>query len=1148
MKKLLSIFSLLGLLVSNVLPAYTYADTGDNPIIEGDNTAPMTQVINNNTEDSEEFEINGNNNELENIGNNWEWDIGNNWEWDIGNNWEWDIENNWEWDIGNNWEWDIGNNNLWTDNDSSIQNNLFEINSENLILDNTDMLVSNVNPVINEEEKKAVLLTWNIFVKRIKELANSNVPYWYSPDNNIEYIVKSEVDNNNAIIVSDPNKSDINIKAWYDNWTIYYYYTWAEKIYLNEDSSWLFGYLKALKSVDLSDFNTSEVKNIWYFFEWDENLESVDFSNFDTSNLEEMHYFMKGAKKLKSINLSWFVTNKVWHMNDLFEDCTDLETVIIDNWDLGGWSSLSNLWQWIFWNNPNLKYTSAKNWKNIPSNISYWVEQFFNQDAISWTLDVSNWDTSWVTDMSYTLYNMKNLTTIIWLDTWDTSSVTNMNSVFKWSAFKSLNLSWWDTSIVEDMYAMFEECENLEEIIWLDTRNTSKVKKMGCMFYKCKKLESLNIDNWDLRNLRGNSWNINFSEWWSSMFYQANNLTSISARNWKVPEDLYNWVSYWSIKNIPLEILDVSNWETSNVTKMNFMFTDLSSQVNIIWLDTWNTINVTNMAWMFTRSTWIRTLDLSNFDTSKVTNMNVMFSWASNLKTIYASDKFVVNNWTYSNDMFIGAESLVWWSWTTYDSNNITWAYAVIDDNYHSWYFTNILDREYNIYYDIDTQYLIWNLNNNEKYTPRNWTVQKRAVMPWYELEYWYESWHNEPFLITESTRWDKILYPKWKAIEEKAQETTSENVVYGNETTVTIWDDIHEEIIDNSSTINLVSKEVESNEVKAEDDKTTVQESEIKVSSDNKIEYQWWLEVYIEKTENNETKRLTWTALFWAPIAIKIPVTSNAETVKVQVKHYWEEFGYKWLTTNSVNECDYNWEAVNDKYNWGPISVTNINWEKYALIYTCSASTFVAYTENKKPVEPSPAAGGWRTINTTKQETKVVEQEHNSADTEKANEQESNKIVNQTTNTPTIEEKVKKIEWKSLTRWEVAVMTNILLEVYPQLVEGKTELDDVTRACTSYADEQNFTKDEKKAITRLCKLSIMWIHRDNNEPLDEFLVRQIATNWEFATVMDRVVANYTEKDLSVVKDAIKKLENDEEGVVFWTVYDVFMSIKNILS
>jgi hypothetical protein len=51
--------------------------------------------------------------------------------------------------------------------------------------------------------------------------------------------------------------------------------------------------------------------------------------------------------------------------------------------------------------------------------------------------------------------------------------------------------------------------------------------------------------------------------------------------------------------------------------------------------------------------------------------------------------------------------------------------------------------------------------------------------------------------------------------------------------------------------------------------------------------------------------------------------------------------------------------------------------------------------------------------------------------------------------------------------------MTNILLDVYPQLTENR-ELNEVSEACESYADEQNFTKDEKKAITRLCKLSIM--------------------------------------------------------------------------
>jgi hypothetical protein len=38
-------------------------------------------------------------------------------------------------------------------------------------------------------------------------------------------------------------------------------------------------------------------------------------------------------------------------------------------------------------------------------------------------------------------------------------------------------------------------------------------------------------------------------------------------------------------------------------------------------------------------------------------------------------------------------------------------------------------------------------------------------------------------------------------------------------------------------------------------------------------------------------------------------------------------------------------------------------------------------------------------------------------------------------------------------------------------------------------------------------------------------MVKQMASNDEFAIVMDRAVANYTEKDLSVVKEALKKLE-----------------------
>jgi hypothetical protein len=75
-----------------------------------------------------------------------------------------------------------------------------------------------------------------------------------------------------------------------------------------------------------------------------------------------------------------------------------------------------------------------------------------------------------------------------------------------------------------------------------------------------------------------------------------------------------------------------------------------------------------------------------------------------------------------------------------------------------------------------------------------------------------------------------------------------------------------------------------------------------------------------------------------------------------------------------------------------------------------------------------------------------------------------------------------------------------------------------------------------------------MWIHNDTNEPLDEFLVNSKSTNDEFSKVINRSLESYTEKDFSVVKDALKKLEWDEENVVFGTVYDVFMSIKNIFN
>ena len=552
--------------------------------------------------------------------------------------------------------------------------------------------------------------------------------------------------------------------------------------------------------------------------------------------------------------------------------------------------------------------------------------------------------------------------------------------------------------------------------------------------------------------------------------------------------------------------------------------------------DEWETV-----WWYYNNKTYDKT-EILSITWAIALNIKVKYYW-NKINSSPDADYFLIWTWShadYSNTLnsWEAIKMYSWWDNYNYETFTITWNSITI------WFksFENTNWPGY--WYHIIVEWY-WYYKNDINLNP---------IRQWHEFLWWYEENSKTPFdfentPITE----DRKLYAKWKSLEEKAEETTVENVVYTNTTTVTVGDEQTEETLSWSSTLTLVSKEVKSNEVTKEEDTTKVQDSEIKVTSDKSVEYEWWLEVYLERTEKIWTQvttwKIEWTIKFSAPVAVKIPINSEAEYVKVQVKHWDEDFGFKWLTLNPVNGCD-NWEALNDKYNWEDIEVKKNNWEKYATIYTCSASTFVAYTENTKPVNnttsvSSPAAWGWRTI---KQESKTEEQEHNSADTEETTKQNNNKsTTTQTRNTPTIKENVKKIEWKTLTRWEIAVMTNILLDVYPQLTEKRT-LNEVSEACENFADEQNFTKDEKKAITRLCKLSIMWIHRDNNEPLDEFMVRQYTTNWEFATVMDRVVTNYNEKDLSVVKDALKKLEWDEENVVFGTVYDVFMSIKSIFN
>lgn len=101
----------------------------------------------------------------------------------------------------------------------------------------------------------------------IKQLSGQTSATTTTTNNNITAFTRytetpSQTTLANAIIVSS-DESESNIYAWYNNGTIYWY-TVSEDIYFNADSSYMFCRLAKLKTLDLSEFDLSNVTSASY--------------------------------------------------------------------------------------------------------------------------------------------------------------------------------------------------------------------------------------------------------------------------------------------------------------------------------------------------------------------------------------------------------------------------------------------------------------------------------------------------------------------------------------------------------------------------------------------------------------------------------------------------------------------------------------------------------------------------------------------------------------------------------------------------------------------------------------------------------------------------------------------------------------------
>ena len=93
----------------------------------------------------------------------------------------------------------------------------------------------------------------------------------------------------------------------------------------------MFKNCRSLTSLDVSNFNTSNVTNM---FDGCSGLTSLDLSNFNTSNVTDMVYMFANCSGLTSLDLSNFNTSNLSYTSRMFGYCTNLTSLDLSKWDI----------------------------------------------------------------------------------------------------------------------------------------------------------------------------------------------------------------------------------------------------------------------------------------------------------------------------------------------------------------------------------------------------------------------------------------------------------------------------------------------------------------------------------------------------------------------------------------------------------------------------------------------------------------------------------------------------------------------------------------------------------------------------------------------------------------------------------------------
>jgi surface protein len=425
--------------------------------------------------------------------------------------------------------------------------------------------------------------------------------------------------------------------------------------------------VKNIISIDLSNLDTSLVKNFDYMFSGCSSLESIDFTNFNTSLAESMVSMFAGCDSLQSINLSNFDTSGVTSMNNMFSGCKSLENIDLSPFNTSSVKEMNSMFEGC----SKLQFFDLSHFDT--SNLTK-INSLFSNCASLTVLDMSSFDMKNIEDYE----NMFNLVDLRYVNLYEAKNfkaadvlnkMENLMVCQKENIIKNENIT--KKCCYYDL--LKERCISSSYILINYGEDTTYENGFGLESAKSRIANTFRtstteyfIINGDYNKKLNSKDKLNIKAGKKLLIYFLTDVTTM--------ENYFNSEIDPNTKNIVS--IDLSQFNGSRVNNMAKLFYGCESLESIFPLDSaedsfyFNTSLVTNMSSMFYGCGNLSSLFLSDFETSLVKDMKSMFYGCASLESIDLSS-FNTTSVTNMNSIFSGCSSLKILDLSLFDISNV---------------------------------------------------------------------------------------------------------------------------------------------------------------------------------------------------------------------------------------------------------------------------------------------------------------------------------------------------------------------------------------------------------------------------------------------------------------------------------------------